>query len=98
GFFCSPERAAHEGLECLRSGVPGSEVLSREVLARNLLQVRVHIRRTDITHFTVGVDVFEQVLPRQVEALPHHFSGTRVLHLDAVPDTVLATEAEAHDG
>src|SRR2546423_14459698 len=73
---------------------PGTEVLRREVVSRDLAEVRVHVVGIDRVRRAISVGVLEEVLSRQLVELVDDARETAVGHVDLVGDTALAPEPE----
>src|SRR5258706_17021 len=75
---------------------PGPEVLRRDVPAGDLAKIGVHVVRGDGLALAGRVDVFEELVPRQILALLDDAREALVGDRHRVIDAALAAEAEAH--
>ena len=73
---------------------PGAEVLGREVVPADLAEVGVDVLGADVADLAGVVDVLEQVLTGKVLAARDDPAQPPVRHLDTVPLSGLADEAE----
>ncbi len=73
---------------------PGAKVLGGEGLAGDIAQVAVDVAGAQLTHMTIGVDIFEQLLPFDVGAGAHHAGDAAVAELQVPFLAGLALEAE----
>jgi hypothetical protein len=69
---------------------PGAEILGREGLARDLLQIGVHVRRIDLLPLPIVVDVLEEVLAGELLAGAHDARQPAITQRRAVPLAALA--------
>src|SRR5712692_10890 len=75
---------------------PGPEVLRREIAPGDFAKIGVHVVRRDGLALAGRVDVFEQLLPRQVLTLLDDAGEAPVGDRHGVIDSALAAEAEEH--
>src|SRR5882724_5933479 len=75
---------------------PGPEVLRRDVPAGDLAKIGVHVVRGDGLALAGRVDVFEELVPRQILALLDDARQAPVGDRHRVIDAALAAEAEEH--
>lgn len=62
----------------MRAGVPGAEILRREILAEVLSQVGVDLPGVHDVASALLIHVLEQVLAGQLPAFPHQHGETAV--------------------
>ena len=60
---------------------PRSEILRRDVLAGDFLEIGVHVARRDILAISRLVDILEQLLPGQLLARPNDLRDAAILRL-----------------
>src|SRR5262249_59379262 len=72
---------------------PGAEILAGELLARDVLQVGIHVVRLDAPRFAAVVDIAEELLARQILHAPHDRGEPAVVELHRVLDAALAPKA-----
>ena len=75
---------------------PGAKVLRGDVFTRNLFEVSVDVGRGDVPADPFLVDVFKQLLARQLLARLDDVSDTPVFHAQQPLFTALAGEAKAN--
>src|SRR5579883_415155 len=73
---------------------PGAEVLGREFLPGDLLDVGIDIRRIDVVGGAVTVEILKQFLARQILAALHDARQPAVVHADAVANPALAAKGK----
>src|SRR5438132_7339917 len=77
---------------------PGAEILGREILAGDLLQVLIDVSRVDGFYLAVAVDVLEELLSRDLEEPLDASRHPAVVELDGVLLSTLARECESDLG
>jgi hypothetical protein len=83
-----------ERQRCQHRSRPGAEVLGRERLSRDLLQIGVDVRRIDRLPFAFLVDVLKEMLARDLLARAHDPRQPSVAQRDAVLPAALAAVFE----
>ena len=75
-------------------GAPGAEVLGGQLAARDAAQIAVHVAGADAPRLPAGIEIAEQLLPRQFLAAAQDPAEPRVLQAHRVVLAALAAEAE----
>jgi uncharacterized linocin/CFP29 family protein len=74
------------------SAGPRAKVFRRVVLSRNLVQVLIHIGRTDAVPLAVLIEVLKQVVTGEVAARFDRSRQAPIVELNVVFDTALPAE------
>src|SRR5690348_5000746 len=74
---------------------PRAKILGGELLAAELLEVLIHIRRLDHSPLALAVHILKQLVPRQLLAAPDDFRHAPILYVHLLILAALAPEAEA---
>src|SRR6266566_6630804 len=77
---------------------PGAEILGREILAGDLLQVLIDVSRVDGFYLAVAVDVLEELLTSDLEEPLDDSRHPAVVELEGVLLSTLAPEGESDLG
>ncbi len=72
--------------------VPRAEILRREFLPRDLLQIMIDVRGGDVHALAVMVDVFKKLLPRQMLTGRDDFRKNRIIEVDVMIDARFSAE------
>src|SRR6476659_2117026 len=60
--------------------VPGAEILGGDILAADLAQVSIDVRRRDVAILSLIVDILEELLAGQILARPDDLGDAPVTH------------------
>src|SRR5439155_15100003 len=75
---------------------PRAKILGSEILAADLAEIDIDVRRVDDLSLAVSADVLKQLVARKIAAHLHDPREPRIAQVDRVLDPALAAKLEAH--